>query len=350
MQLLRETLKDIRGLDKDAEKKAGKRLDSRMKPTGSLGKLEDISVKIAGMTGNVFNRADRRCHIVASGDNGVVEEGVSSCPVEYTKIVSEAMLNKIAAIGILCDSMKADFKLVDIGIKDGIPRDYPNLYRKSVARGTKNLAVEPAMTMDECVKAVETGIELIGELKDSYDIFSNGEMGIANTTTSSAVLYAITGESLDDLVGRGGGLSDDGLVKKKAVVKDAVERYKLLKGDPLEILRHVGGLDIACMTGMYLGAARYRKPMLIDGFISGVAALMAYKINPHTRDYMIATHKSEEPGAKIILEELKLDAMLDMNMRLGEGTGAVLVYPIISGALDVMRNMKKVDEVYDLFS
>ena len=350
MQFLNETLKAISGIDEGAKKRAENRLDTRMKPVASLGKLEDISMQIAGITGKIFNRVDRRCHIVASADNGVIEEGVSSCPLEYTRIVSEAIINKIAAIGILCDSLSVDLKLVDIGIKNSIPRDYPNLYNKNVAKGTKNLAVEPAMTMDECIKAVETGIELIRDLADDYDIFSNGEMGIANTTTSSAVLYAITGESLDELVGRGGGLSDEGLVKKKRVIKDAVEKYKLKDADPMEILRHVGGLDIACMVGMYLGAARYRKPMLIDGFISGVAALAAYKINPHTKDYMIATHRSEEPGVRVILKELELEAMLNMNMRLGEGTGAVLAYPIISASLDVIKNMKKVDEVYDLFN
>lgn len=349
MKLLNETLEYIEGLDREAQEKAKKRLDSRMKPVESLGKLEKIAVQVAGITGRVFNSAERRCHIVASADNGIVEEGVSSCPVEYTRIVSEAMLNKIAAIGILCRSIGADFKLVDIGIKDSIPREYPNLYNKNIARGTKNFVHGAAMSTEECVAAVEAGIEMIRDLKEDYDVFSNGEMGIANTTTSSAVLYGITGAPLDDIVGRGGGLSDEGLMKKKRVIRETVEGNNLLKGDPMEILKHVGGLDIACMVGMYLGAARYRKPMLIDGFISGVAALAAYKINPHTREYMIATHRSEEPGVKVILEELQLEAMLNMDMRLGEGTGAVLAYPIVTGALEVIKNMKKVDEVYDLF-
>ena len=349
MKLLTKALKEIEGLDKRALEKAKKRLDTRMKPQESLGKLEKVALQVAGITGKVVNNVDRRCHLVASADNGIVDEGVSSCPVEYTRIVSEAMLNNVAAIGILCKGLGVDFKLVDIGIQDEIPRNYPNLYRKSVAKGTKNFRYEPAMTMDECVKAIETGIEMIGDLKGDYDIFSNGEMGIANTTTSSAVLYALTQAPLDEIVGRGGGLSDDGLIKKKRVIKDAVEKYELIGKDPVEILRHVGGLDIACMVGMYLGAAKYRKPMLIDGFISGVAALAAYKINPHTKDYMIATHKSEEPGVRVIMEELSMDAMLSMEMRLGEGTGAVLAYPIVSGAMEVIKGMKTVDEVYDLF-
>lgn len=349
MKLYKETLKEIKGLDEDALKRAKKRLDSRMKPMESLGKLEKIAIQTAGITGRVINSADRRCHVVASADNGVIEEGVSSCPLEYTRIVSEAMLNDIAAIGILCKSIGVDFKLVDIGMKDGIRKNYPNLYNLNIIKGTRNFMAEPAMTEDECVAAIEAGIRMVGENAGDYDIFSNGEMGIANTTTSSAVLYALTGASLDDVVGRGSGLSDEGLIKKKRVIEEAVKKYSLRDKDPFEVLRHVGGLDIAFMTGMYLGAARYRKPILIDGFISGVGALVAQRIHPESRNYMIATHKSEEPGVRVIMEELSMDAMLSMEMRLGEGTGAVLAYPIISGALEVIKGMKEVAEVYDLF-
>ncbi|WP_372712945.1 nicotinate-nucleotide--dimethylbenzimidazole phosphoribosyltransferase [Ilyobacter sp.] len=350
MELFEETLRNIEGLDKDAVKRAQKRLDSRMKPKGSLGKLEEIAVQFAGITGKVFNSADRRCHIVASADNGVIEEGVSSCPLEYTGIVSEAMLNEIAAIGILCRSVGVDFKLIDIGIKGGIKRDYPNLHNHKVKNGTANLKNEPAMTREECIEAIETGIRTINNLKDSYDIFSNGEMGIANTTTSSAVLYAFTDEDMELIVGRGGGLSDEGLLKKKNIIKEACELHRVKEIDPVDVVARVGGLDIACMIGMYLGAAAAKKPMLVDGFISGVAALAAAKIAPLSKDYMIATHKSEEPGMKVVLDSLQLEAMLHMNMRLGEGTGAVLTYPIITGALEIIKKMKKVDEVYELFA
>lgn len=351
MKLLKETIEEIKGLDKDSIERAKKRLDTRMKPMGSLGKLEKVAIQMAGITGSVFNRGDRRCHIVASSDNGVVEEGVSSCPVEYTRIVSEAIMSNIAAIGILCKSNNVELKLVDIGIKNSIPRKYPNLYNRNVSKGTKNFVIEPAMTREECIKAIEVGISLIEENSSDYDIFSNGEMGIANTTTSSAVLYTLdNGRDIDSVVGRGGGLSDEGLVKKKSIIVEAVKRYDLIGKDPIEILRHVGGLDIACMVGMYLGAARYRKAMLIDGFISVVAALVAMKIEPSTREYMIATHRSEEPGMKVALGMLDMEPMLDMDMRLGEGTGAVLAYPIIGGALEVIKGMKEVKEVYEIFN
>lgn len=349
MKLFEETLRSIEGLNETALKKAQERMDSRMKPKDSLGKLEDIAIQFAGITGRVFNSADRRCHIVASADNGIIEEGVSSCPLEYTEIVSEAMLNEIAAIGILCKSIGVDFKLVDIGIKGGIKREYPNLYNSKVKNGTANFKNEAAMTREECIKAIETGIEMIKNLKDSYDIFSNGEMGIANTTTSSAILYAFTGEEIDLIVGRGGGLSDEGLKKKKQIIKEACDFHKVNEIDPVDVIAGVGGLDIACMVGMYLGAAAFKKPILVDGFISGVAALAAWKIAPLSRDYMIATHKSEEPGMKVVLDSLQLKAMLHMDMRLGEGTGAVLAYPIISGALEIIKKMKKPDEVYELF-
>jgi len=347
MGLYKTTLNKIKPLNTEVALKAKKILDEKMKPLGSLGKLEELAIQISGITGRLDNTISKKLHLVASADNGIVEEGVSSCPIEYTKIVSEAMLSKVAAIGILCDTLDVDFKLIDIGIAGEIEREYPNLYRKSIKKGTNNFVYEPAMTYDECIKAIEVGISIVEENLD-YDIFSNGEMGIGNTTTSSAILYAMTGENLDLIVGRGGGLSDHGLIKKKKVIKDAIEKYNLFKNNPIEILRCVGGLDIACMTGIYLGCAANSKPILIDGFISSVAALVAQKIAPETVDYMIATHRSEEPGMAIISKTLGRKTFLDMNMRLGEGTGAVLAYPIVTSALEIMKRMKTPKEVYKI--
>ena len=348
MKLYYDTLEIITGRDEKAVLEARERLNSRMKPMGSLGSLEELAIQYAGITGSLYNSSKKRCHIVASSDNGVIVEGISSCPVEYTPLVSEAMLNKVAAIGILCNSIGVDIKVVDIGMSGDIPRDYPNLYRKKIARGTKNLRYESAMTKDQCITAIEVGIGMIDEFKD-YDIFSNGEMGIGNTTTSSAILYAFTGEPLDLIVGRGGGLSDEGLTRKKMVIEEALKNNKVDVFDPLDILTKVGGFDIACIVGLYLGAAKNKKPILIDGFISSVAALVAVKIKPECRDYMMATHRSEEPGMEIIIKELKISPILNMNMRLGEGTGAVLAYPIIEGALEIIKNMKVPDEVYNMF-
>lgn len=350
MKELKKIIGEIEGADKEDVKAAQGELDRKMKPNGSLGTLEDIAIKLAGISGFPVKKINKRCHIVASADNGVIEEGISSCPLEYTRIVSEAMLNRIAAIGLLTRTIGVDFNLVDIGIKDSIPRDYPNLYRKNVKKGTNNFYKEPAMTQEECVKAIMVGIELIKEkVEAGYDIFSNGEMGIGNTSTSSAVLYSFTKGDIDKIVGRGGGLSDSGLVKKKKIIVESCEKYDTFNMDPIDVLAHVGGLDIACMVGMYIGAARYRKPMLVDGFISSVAALVACKIEPKIKDYIIATHMSEEPGMELVLKELGEEAFFNMRMRLGEGTGAVLAYPIIDCAVEVINGMKTPTAVYDLF-
>lgn len=350
MKELRKIIREMEGADKEAVRAAQEELDRKMKPNGSLGTLEDIAIKLAGISGFPVKKINKRCHIVASADNGVIEEGISSCPLEYTRIVSEAMLNRIAAIGLLTRTIGVDFNLVDIGIKDSIPRDYPNLYKKNVKKGTNNFYKEPAMTQEECVRAIMVGIELIKEkVEAGYDIFSNGEMGIGNTSTSSAVLYSFTKGDIDKIVGRGGGLSDSGLVKKKKIIVESCEKYDTFNMDPIDVLAHVGGLDIACMVGMYIGAARYRKPMLVDGFISSVAALAACKIEPKIKDYIIATHMSEEPGMELVLKELGEEAFFNMRMRLGEGTGAVLAYPIIDCAVEVINGMKTPTAVYDLF-
>lgn len=342
------TIEKIEDINIIEEKKCEEILNSKMKPNKSLGVLENLAIKVAGIQGRDIPELKNGYHFIISSDNGIVEEGISSCPIEYTRIVSEAMLNKIAAIGILCDSLKIPYSLVDIGIKNDIPREYKNLIQKKVAKGTKNFSKEPAMTIDELYRSIQIGIELIEEKKE-IDFFSNGEMGIGNTTTSSAILYSLVDEKIDKVVGRGGGLSDQGLEKKKNIIIEAVKRYDLKAKDIFEILRCVGGFDIACMVGMYLGAAKEKKPILIDGFISAVAALAATKIKPEVKNYLIATHISEEPGMQIVIKELGVIPFLDMKMRLGEGTGAVLAYSIVKTAMEIPKRMKTKEEVYKLF-
>ncbi len=348
MDNLEKQLQEIEEVDYKAIEKAKNWLNSRMKPEGSLGYLENLAIKIAGITGDEFYKIEKSLHIVASADNGIVEEGVSSCPIEYTRVVSEAMLNGFAAIGILCKNLNVDLKLVDVGIAEKIKREYPNFYDKNVARGSKNFIYEPALGLENTLKAIAVGIELIEENKEKYSIFSNGEMGIGNTTTSSAVLYSLTKGDIDEIVGRGGGLSDSNLEKKKRLIKENCEKYNTFEKTPIEVLSIVGGYDIACMVGMYIGAAKIKKPMLIDGFISSVAALLAVKIEPKIKGYIIGTHMSEEPGMKLVFNELGLDAPLQMGMRLGEGTGAVFAHPMAKCAMEIMRTMKTKDEVYKI--
>lgn len=339
----------IKTVDTEAEKKAELRLNTRMKPVGSLGYLEEIVKIISRIKGNEFYEINRALHIVASSDNGVVEEGVSSCPVEYTRIVSEAMLQEKAAIGIICNTLGVDFKLIDVGMVEKIRREYPNLYNYTVERGSKNFYKEPSLGVENTVKAMEIGMDFIKNNGKDYDIFSNGEMGIGNTTTSSAILYSLVKNSnIDEIVGRGGGLSDEGFEIKKKIIKESCEKYNTFSMSPVEIVATVGGYDIACMVGLYIGAALEKKPMLIDGFISSVAALVAVRINPKIKDYLICTHMSQEPGMKIVMRELGMSPPLNMGMRLGEGTGAVLAYPIIKSATNIMKKMMTPEEVYKL--
>ena len=340
----------ITPIDKESIKKAQIELDRKMKPKDSLGVLENICKKVAGIYGYPLKKLEKKCHIVVAADNGVIEEGVSSCPIEYTPIVSEAMLNQIACIGIFTKTLGIDLNVVDIGMKNDIRRDYPNLIHKKIRRGTNNFYKERAMSINECLEAIYIGIDLIKEKSKNYDIFSNGEMGIANTTTSSAILYSVTRKNIDDVVGRGGGLSDEGLNKKKRIIVEACERYDTFEMDTVDMLAAVGGFDLACMVGMYIGTALNEKLMLVDGFISSVAALLACNLNKNIQDYLLFTHKSEEPGINIVLDYLKEKTFLNMNMRLGEGTGAVLAYPIIDCAIEMINIMKSPEEVYNLFN
>lgn len=348
MEDLKKEISLIKAVDTNAMERSKKWLDSRMKPPGSLGYLEKVAIKIAGITGDEFYKINKALHIVASADNGIVEEGVSSCPIEYTRVVSEAMLNEIAAIGVICKNVGVDLKLIDIGIVEPLKGSYKNFYDKNVARGSKNFLKEPALGIENTIKAIKVGINFIAENSKEYQVFSNGEMGIGNTTTSSAILYSLVKGDINEIVGRGGGLSDLALERKKEIVKLSCEKYNTFQMSPLDILSSVGGYDIACMVGMYLGAAKMRKPMLIDGFISSVAALLAVRIEPKVKDYIIGTHLSEEPGMKLVCQELELDFPMNMGMRLGEGTGAVLVHPIVKCAMEITRTMKTKEEVYTM--
>lgn len=357
MKIELKTKKDLFDLTNSIEKvnlenikKAQNELNRKMKPAGSLGILEEICKKMAGIYGYPLKKVEKKCHIVAAADNGVIEEGVSSCPIEYTAIVSEAMLNKIAAIGIFTNQLNIEFNLIDVGIKNDIKGTYPNFFNKKIRRGTNNFYKEKAMSEEECLQAIFIGIDIIYKKAKEFDIFSNGEMGIANTTTSSALLYSILKENIDEVVGLGGGLSQEGLNKKKKVIKEACEKYNTFDMDIVDMISSVGGLDIACMVGMYIGCALNKKLMLVDGFISSVGALLACKINPLIKDYLLFTHKSEEPGVNLILNHLNEKVFLNMNMRLGEGTGAVFAYPMIECAIEMINTMKSPEEVYKLFN
>ena len=338
MELLKKTINSITPVDRKAMDEAQNRLDNLLKPQGSLGKLEDIAKKLSGITGKVQNNITSKAIIVMAGDNGIVQEGVTSFPKDLSLLVGETMLTGLSGVAVLAKQAGAELRVVDLGIDGDFKA--PGIIDRKIRRGTSNFAKGPAMTREEAVLAIETGIEeTLKAIDDGADLIGTGEVGIGNTTTSSAVLYAFTGADLNRIVGRGAGLSDEALENKKAVIRDAVALNAPDPADPVDVISKVGGFDIAGMTGIYLAAASRKVPVVIDGLISGVAAVTAARLNGEFTGYMFPSHLSIEPGAIVINEILGLDPMLAMNMRLGEGTGCALAFNIIEASTCIMNNM-----------
>lgn len=338
MKLLKETLEAIRGADQEAMKENRARWDGLFKTIGGLGKLEEISIKLAGMTGSQANKIERKALVVMCADNGVLEEGVSACPQDLTTKLAQSTLNGKTAVGVLSDFTDSDVFVVDMGMVEDL--EDPRIINKKVAYGTKNILKEDAMTREELVQALEAGIEIGDRLySEGYDIIGTGELGMGNTTTSTAIFSALTGLSVEETCGRGAGLTDQQFEVKKRVIKEAIENRQADRQDIMDIMSKLGGFDIAGICGLYLSAAKNRKPIVIDGFISSAAALCASKLNVHTKDFMLASHLSKEPGAGSLLEELEIAPMLDMDMRLGEGTGCPITFKILETSLYVLENM-----------
>lgn len=338
---LEEAVKKIQKPDQEAMEQCQKRWNSIAKPLHSLGKLEDALVKIAGITGSADIHLDKKALIPMCADNGVVEEGVAQSGQDVTVIVSENFLDTKATASIMCQVAGADIFPVDIGIAADT-----RLINHKIAYGTKNMTKEPAMTRGQALQAIETGIAMVAELKEKgYQIIATGEMGIGNTTTSSAVAAVLLGEKVENVTGRGAGLSTEGLTRKISAIHRAIERNHPDPADGVDVLAKVGGFDIAGLTGVFLGGAVYRIPIVIDGFISAVAALAAAAICPETQAYMLASHVSKEPAARMILDRLGLSATLYADMCLGEGTGAVAYFPILDMACAVYNGMSTFREV-----
>ena len=335
---LDKVLNEISGADHSTTKLAKEKLDQLLKPIGSLGKLEDIISKIAGITKTLDIKIDKKVIVVIGADNGITDEGVSSFPKHLTKILAEVLVSEKAGVSVLAKSANADVKIVDMGIdtEDKIS----GVIDKKVKCGTGNIVKEVAFTRDEAIKAIENGIEIVDSLvKEGYNLIGTGEIGIGNTTTSSACLSTISDKSVEELTGRGAGLSDEGFKHKIEIIKKALSFHNVDKNDSIDIVSKLGGLDIAGLMGLYIGAGKNRIPIVIDGFISGIAALLAYRLKPELKDFMIASHSSVEPGAVELNRLLNLNTMLDMDMRLGEGSGAALAFKIIDSASDMFKNM-----------
>lgn len=319
-----------------------KRWDSIAKPLHSLGWMEDVTARIAAAQHNPGLRTEKRILVPMCADNGIVAEGVTQTGQEVTAIVAENFLDEKSCAAIICRMTNTDIRPIDIGMVS----DTPRVEKRKVAYGTRNFAQEPAMSREEAVQALMTGIELAGELKEEgYCLIATGEMGIGNTTTSSAVASSLLRVPACEMTGRGAGLSGQGLEKKIQVIQDAIDRWNLCEREPLDILAAVGGFDIAGIAGIFLGGAYHHIPVLIDGFISSVAALLAMRLCPLARDYMLASHVSKEPAARRILEELGLSPALDAGMCLGEGSGAVAVFPLIDMAAEIYHKMSTFEQI-----
>lgn len=343
MELFKDTVNCIQPVNKEAMKEAWDRIDSLTKPIGSLGEIENIIAKIAGITGKAHNKINKKSVVIMCSDNGVVEEGVSNCPKSVTATVTSNFTKEITGVYVLSKFVGSDITIVDVGVDAEF--NNPRIINKKIAYGTKNMMKGPAMTKEEAIKAIETGISIIDDLvAKGYNLFGTGEMGVGNTATSAAILSVFSGLEVELSVGKGSGITEDQFIIKKTVVKKAIEINNPDKEDVIDVLSKVGGFDIAGLCGCFLSAAKNRVPIVIDGFISGVAALCAYKLNPLVKEYIFASHLSAEPGAAFAMKEIGLEPMLNLNMRLGEGSGCPLAFNIIEAALFTMDNMGTFEE------
>jgi nicotinate-nucleotide--dimethylbenzimidazole phosphoribosyltransferase len=323
---------------------AQNRLDNLTKPPGSLGYLEELAVKIAGITNTKFPEVSNKVHLIMVGDHGVVEEGVSAFPQSVTTAMVKNFLNGGAAVNVLARQHGVDISIVDIGMVEKLKDK--KLIQANVKRSTNNIVNGPAMTKSEAVKGIETGIRLTQELiENGADLIGTGEMGIGNTTPSSAIVAAATDLSLKEVVGYGTGIDEEELKNKKKVIQKALEINQPNENDGLDILHKVGGLEIAGMTGVMLAGAANRKPVLVDGLISGAAALIAYLIEPKVVNFLIPSHKSVEPGHGHLYEILDIRPMFDLDMRLGEGTGAILGMGIVESSVRIIKEMATFDSL-----
>lgn len=343
MKKMQNTLARIGSLDERAAGMARERQEQLTKPRGALGVLEDISVKIAGITGEPLPRPGRKVVLVMAADHGVTQEGVSLYPPAVTPQMVMNFLAGGAAINVLSRHAGAEVRVVDLGVAS--PLEHPGLISRRVKDGTGNMARGPAMTQEEAVEALEAGIEVVEEaIRDGAEYLAVGEMGIGNTTAASAVTACLAGIDPAEVTGRGTGLDDDAVERKVAVIRKALEVNRPDRSDALDVLAKVGGLEIAGIAGAILACAATRRPVLVDGFISAAGAYVAAGLHPRAVDFMLASHSSVERGHAVILERLGLKPMIFAEMRLGEGTGAALGFTLVDASLKILSEMSTFEE------
>lgn len=330
--------------DKEVEAAVKANWDKVIKPIDSLGEFESLLMRIGGMTKSSDIHLAKKVVIVMCADNGIVEEGVSQATQEVTAIIAASMARNESCVCKMATSIHADTKIVDIGIHQSM--DAHNLIHRKIAFGTKNFLKEPAMTQDEALQAIGVGIEMVKQCKEEgYQLLALGEMGIGNTTTTSAVTAALLGCSAVQVTGAGTGLKDEKIRRKQEVIQTALAKYQFDQTETLRILSCVGGLDMAGLAGVCIGGALYQIPIVLDGVISAAAALIAQRLVNGVKDYLIPSHLSREPAASLILKELGLTPIIYGNMALGEGTGAVMMFALLDMAIAVYENQIQMEDL-----
>ena len=330
----------IEPLDEAAMTAARERQAQLAKPPGSLGRLEELSIQLAGITGKVHNRIEKKHLMVFAADNGVVAEGVSSAPQSVTLMQTINLTRHKTGASTLCKHFGCGITVCDVGVNAEIRE--PKVLNRKIAFGTGNILHGPAMTRQQCIQAIRTGFELAQNT--DADVIGVGEMGIGNTTTSSAVLSVLLDADVEAVTGRGGGITDQSFLRKKQVIKDAIAINQPDKTDVIDVLAKVGGFDIAAMCGAFLGCAEKRCPVVIDGFISAVAALCAYTLCPNAVRYFIPSHASYEIGYKLAMDAMGLQPLFLLGMRLGEGSGCPLAFEVLSAACSIINDMATFDQ------
>jgi nicotinate-nucleotide--dimethylbenzimidazole phosphoribosyltransferase len=339
MTLLHDTLARIQSVDPDLLKQAQAKLDTKTKPLGSLGRLEEFARRFAAISGTLEPHTEKKVIFTFAADHGVVEEGVSAFPKEVTPQMVFNFLRGGAGINVLARHGGADVRVVDMGV------DYdfgtiPDLIDRKIARGTRNFTTGPAMTRQEAIAALEAGIALANDCRDKgVSMAGTGEMGIGNTTPASAIIAAVSGLPVERVTSRGTGINDDALTNKIRVIKQGLEVNRPDPTDPLDVLTKVGGLEIAGIAGLIIGCAANRIPVVLDGFISTSGALIAAGMHPSIREYLFAAHESVEIGHRFMLERLGAEPILDLKLRLGEGTGAALAMGLIEAGVKILKEM-----------
>jgi len=341
VNILKEVIENIEPVNREIMRIVEKRLDNLTKPAGSLGRLEELARKVAGITGSECPPVKNKVIFTLAADHGVAEEGVSAYPQEVTAQMVYNFLKGGAGINVLARYVGARVIVVDMGVKEKFKVRSPIFIDKKINYGTKNFTRGPAMTRKEAIRAIESGIEVFEEenKKQKIDILGTGDMGIGNTTPSSAIAAVFTGKKVEDLTGMGTGINVYTFRRKVMAIQNGIKKNKPDPEDPVDVLSKVGGFEIGGLAGIILAGAKAKIPVVLDGFISGAAALIAFKLAPGVKDYIIAAHCSAERGHKAILEYLGLKPLLDLGMRLGEGTGAALGIALVEAGIKILTEM-----------